>query len=181
MGTRSDIIAQLSNGKWARIYCHWDGYLDHNGRILFDHYKTQEKIDQLMALGDLSILNEEIGVKHPFEAPSRFTGDLGSRKTNPAYTKYQKKYGKMCLAYGRDRGETGTEAKIGDTLSEVWPEIDTWTEFTYVWFDGKWSVGDPDEGSQTLIDLGDALEGKKTLRPLVKTPFGVIGRHSGKV
>lgn len=161
MGTRSDIIAQLSNGKWARIYCHWDGYLKHNGRILFDHYKTQKKVEQLLSHGDLS--------------------SLAPKCSKPKGHSFDNRVNGYCVYYGRDRGEINTEAKVGDTLSEVWPEIDTWTEFTYVWFDGKWSVGDPDEGSQTLIDLGDALEGKKTLRPLVKTPFGVIGRHSGKV
>jgi len=64
-------------------------------------------------------------------------------------------------------------------LQEVWPPEETWTEFTYVWDEGKWWVGDPDEGTQTLIDLGDALMGVKTVRPAVKVPFlGVIGKHS---
>ncbi len=80
-----------------------------------------------------------------------------------------------------DRGEKGTDATVGDSLAAVWPEAGTWTEFTYVWDGARWWVGDPDEGQQTLIDLGDALQGKKLLRPAIKTPWAVIGRHSGDV
>ncbi len=39
-------------------------------------------------------------------------------------------------------------------------------------------VGDPDQGTQTLIDLGDALQGKKTLCPSVKAFGMVIGQHA---
>jgi len=162
MGTRSDIIVHGADGKWRRIYCHWDGYLSHNGQILFDHYTSQAKAEQLVALGDLSSLGPEIGVKHPFDRPSS--------SDEKAYKAFEKKYGKMCTAYGRDRGEKDTAATVGDTLQAVWPEADTWTEFTYVWDDGRWWVGDPDKGTQTMIDLGDALMGKTALK-------GIRGRR----
>lgn len=175
MGTRSDIIVHRADGKWARIYCHWDGYLSNNGRILFDHYTSQAQAEALVALGDISSLGPEIGIKHAFEAPSRYAGK--SMKTSKAFADYERKYGRMVKAYGRDRGETGTEATIGDSLFEVWPEHDTWTEFTYVWDEGKWWVGDPDQGTQTLVDLGDALTGKRTIKPAVKAFGMVIGQH----
>jgi len=181
MGTRSDIIVHRADGKWARIYCHWDGYLSHNGKILFEHYTTQEKVEQLVALGDISSLNEEIGVKHPFDRPSVI--DYKTGKPSRARKTFEKKYGKMCTAYGRDRGETGVDTQVFDSLSAAWPDSETGTEFTYVWDDGIWYVGDPDEGSQSLIPLDDALAGKKKLTPAVKAFGGnfVIGRHSGKV
>lgn len=178
MSTRSDIIVHCADGKWARIYCHWDGYLAHNGRMLFDHYTSQRQADELVALGDLSILGEVIGVKHPFDPPSAYLGFGDAMKPNPAYDKFKKRYGKMCTAYGRDRGEKDTAADTGDSLSAVWPEAETWTEFTYVWDDGKWWAGDPDEGSQTLVDLGDLLMGKRTLKPKIKMFGGIIlGQH----
>lgn len=175
MGTRSDIIVHMTDGSWARIYCHWDGYLEHNGRILFDHYTSQKKAEALIALGDLSVLGEEIGRRHPFEAPSLWKGR--GTEPNPAREAYTRKYGKMCRAYGRDRGEKDVAPQTGDSLAAVWAQSGTWTEFTYVWDDGKWWVADPDEGSQTLIDLGDALLGKKTLKPAVKAFGMVIGQH----
>ena len=122
-----------------------------------------------MALGDLSVLGETIGVKHPFEKPPFGTA---------ARKQFEKKHGKSCTAYGRDRGEAGVEARTGETLSAVWPEADTWTEFTYVWDGERWFVGNPDEGTQTLIDLGDALQGKGALQPAVKAFGAVIGQHA---
>lgn len=177
MGTRSDIIVHLTDGKWARIYCHWDGYLDHNGRILFEHYTSQRQADELVRHGNLS--------------------QLQPRCTKPAGHTFDKPVKGFCVYYGRDRAvgmwcqevaKTKAEllaheaAIIGDTLAAVWPEADTWTEFTYVWDEGKWWAGDPDEGSQTLVDLGDLLLGKRTLKPLVKMFGGIVlGRHSGQV
>lgn len=54
MSTRSNIAFEYVDGSVARIYCHWDGYLEHNGRILFHHYKNKEKIKKLIQLGDIS-------------------------------------------------------------------------------------------------------------------------------
>lgn len=168
MSTRSDIIVHCADGKWRRIYCHWDGYLANNGRILFDHYTSQSQVDALVALGDLSSLGPTIGKKHDFEYGMKLK--YGSPEHN--------RLKNMCTAYGRDRGEKNTEATVGDSLHEVWPEANTWTEFTYVWDEGRWWVGDPDKGTQTLVDLGDALTGKSDVTPAVKIfGGGVIGKH----
>lgn len=169
MGTRSDIIVECGDDKFRRIYCHWDGYLGHNGKILFDHYTTQEKVEALVALGDLSSLKADIGVKHPFEAPP----------SGPKRDVFEKKYGNMCTAYGRDRKEKMTEI-VGDTLQAVWPAEDTWTEFTYVWRkEGKWFVCSADAGTQALVDLGDALLGRVDVEAVVKVPFAgiTLGKH----
>jgi len=184
MPTRSDIIVQRADGKWARIYCHSDGYLSHNGKILFEHYTDQKKVDRLVALGDLSWLGPEIGRKIDFDITMKLYSLYRDGKLSEAeYDKRRDAANGQCRAYGRDRGEKGTSATVCDTLAQVWPEQDTWTEFTYVWRrdargEGKWWVGDPDEGSQTLVDLGEALLGKKLVTPAVKVPFvGTIGRH----
>lgn len=180
MGTRSDIIVEGADGKFRRIYCHWDGYLEHNGRILFDHYTTQAKCDALMALGSISSLAAEIGVKHPFERPSSF--NYKTNKESVTYLRFVKKYGDMCTAYGRDRGEKDTEAHGGDTLQAVWPAEDTWTEFTYVWRKdaAKWFVCSADAGTQALVDLGDALLGRVVLDANIKVPFAgiTLGKHA---
>jgi len=64
MGTRSR-IAVMHGEVCKSVYCHWDGYLEHNGAILQEHYDSS-KANQLVAMGDLSSLRPEIGVKHPF-------------------------------------------------------------------------------------------------------------------
>jgi hypothetical protein len=46
MSTRS-FIALEEGDKYKAIYCHWDGYPEHNGKILVANYNTQEKIKKL--------------------------------------------------------------------------------------------------------------------------------------
>ena len=177
MSTRSDIIVQRADGKWHRIYCHSDGYLSYNGRILFDHYTSQASADALVALGDLSSLGPKIGTKHPFNEPPYYLPGGDRLQRNPAQIAFRKKYGDVCRAYGRDRGDKDVAGTVGDTLAQVWPEQDCWTEFTYVWTEGQWFVADPDTGSQALVNLGDALSGKITLTPAVKAFGATIGQH----
>ncbi len=102
---------------------------------------------------------------------------LDERCDKPAGHSYSNKVNGCTVYYGRDRGETGTEAHVADSLAEAWPGKDSWTEFTYVYTDGKWYVADPDEGEPSLIELGDALEGKKTIHPAIKAFGLVLGHH----
>ena len=67
MGTRSFIAHQTDTGLEG-VYCHWDGYLEHNGRILREHYSDSEKLATLIAGGDISSLGPDIGSKHDFDA-----------------------------------------------------------------------------------------------------------------
>ena len=119
MGTRSNIVRENADGSFDSIYCHWDGYPDNNGRLLYEHYQDPAKIQALLDLGDLSSLGEEIGERHSFDNAPR----------------------EECNAYGRDRGETGTECRHyanAEALAAMLKE--SWTEWVYVWrvTEGKW-------------------------------------------
>ena len=121
MGTRSMIAIQNPHNKTVRaVYCHWDGYLEHNGAILQKHYSNSPKVNNLIALGDISSLRPEIGEKHAF---SRLETPMDDEA-------YDKLYGDMTTYYGRDRGETGTEFKVFDTLKAA-EEHYTWSEYCY--------------------------------------------------
>lgn len=119
MATRSTIARTNPDGSLTSVYCHWDGYPDGVGATLRQHYTNPSKIDQLLALGDLSVLDAEIGDSNEFE--NRVEG--------------------ICLFYGRDRGETGIDA-----LSHM--NVDGWLaarqdggcEFGYLWIEGHWST-----------------------------------------
>ena len=67
MATRSSIAMKTENGIRG-IYCHWDGYPDHNGKILSESYTDADKVKALIDLGDISSLRKEIGEKHSFDA-----------------------------------------------------------------------------------------------------------------
>lgn len=58
MGTRSTIGVLNTDGSVTAVYCHWDGYPEHNGKILIDNYTTEEKVRELIGLGSISSLSE---------------------------------------------------------------------------------------------------------------------------
>jgi len=124
MGTRSMIAIQNPYNKTVRaVYCHWDGYLEHNGSLLHKHYSNSAKVNNLIALGGLSSLRPEIGDKHEF---SRLDSTLPEAE-------YEALYGNMCTFYGRDRGETGQEFKQFPTLKQAESYFEgSWCEYLYV-------------------------------------------------
>ena len=59
MATTSSIsVFNPETNLWHSVYCHWDGYLSHNGKILFEHYSTIDLALKLVSEGDMSILGE---------------------------------------------------------------------------------------------------------------------------
>ena len=56
MATRSTIAMEFADGTVQQIYCHWDGYLEHNGKILFNHYVDPYKTRELIDMGSISSL-----------------------------------------------------------------------------------------------------------------------------
>jgi hypothetical protein len=120
MGTRSMIAIQNPYSKDIRaVYCHWDGYLEHNGAILAKHYAASPKVNNLIALGDISSLRPEIGEKHAF---SRLETPMDDEA-------YDKLYGDMTTFYGRDRGED-TPFKVFPTLKAAEDHYG-WSEYYY--------------------------------------------------
>jgi hypothetical protein len=153
MGTRSRIA--VMHGPIAKsVYCHWDGYLEHNGAILQEHYDSS-KANQLVALGDLSSLRPEIGEKHAF---SRLEVPMDDEA-------YDKLYGNMTTFYGRDRGEQNVEWKVDHTFEDFLDRTrGCAAEFYYVMKDGVWYVGDiygSTALSNRLTPLSEALEAVK--------------------
>ena len=67
MATRSNIGILNEDGTVDYIYCHFDGYLQWNGRILNEHYDSEAAVRDLIALGDLSSLAPELGEKQEFK------------------------------------------------------------------------------------------------------------------
>ena len=125
MGTRSMIAIQNPYSKDVRaVYCHWDGYLEHNGSLLHKHYSTSSKVNNLIALGGLSSLRPTIGDKHAFSQH-----DLPKSEVE-AFIEATKD---MCTFYGRDRGETGQEFKVFPTLKKAEDYFEgSWCEYLYV-------------------------------------------------
>ena len=56
MGTRSRIGYELPDHSVVSVYCHWDGYVEGNGRILVEHYQDREAVKELIDGGSMSSL-----------------------------------------------------------------------------------------------------------------------------
>ena len=151
MGTRSR-IGVMHGDNVKSVYCHWDGYLQHNGAILQEHYDSV-KANQLVALGDLSSLRPEIGEKHAFSQFELRAEEVAGFKLLTE---------NMCTFYGRDRGEEGTEWKTHTNFVDFFAEVEgSWCEWYYIMRDGVWYVGniyDKDEQFyKKLVPLAEAL------------------------
>ena len=113
MSTRSTISILRQNGTLSSIYCHWDGYFSYNGAILLTFYKNVEKVKELIELGDISTLDENIGVAIDFD-------DSKTRTKN-----------KQVLAYKRDGHEDETGSVDYKSL-DSFIESGNLQEFDYV-------------------------------------------------
>jgi len=134
MATRSTIALEFADGTVQQVYCHWDGYLDNNGKLLQAHYMDPFKVRDLIDLGDISSLRPEIGVAHPFSMWDLAEGQKMERE------EFDAKFGNMTTFYGRDRGEPGSESKKFANFEEYVKEHQ-YEEYEYILrTDGKWYV-----------------------------------------
>jgi len=147
MGTRSTIALEFADGTVQQVYCHWDGYLEHNGKILFENYTDPFKLRDLIDMGDLSSLGTQIGQAHPFSPHSS--------KEDEALYEHAKDQG-YCTFYQRDRGETCPAKKFASY--EDYLLNHQYEEFEYILrcVDGKavWFVADH---SDRYVLLTEAL------------------------
>ena len=137
MGTRSAIGYKTGEGKIRAVYCHWDGYVSNNGRILQESYQAAYKIARLIEQGDMSSLAAEPMPKtanHSFNTP-----DEG-----------------VVVYYGRDRGETGCETKEFANFDEFETEMSHMgCEYFYVFNGREWIVS---TGTGVFDRVEDLLE-----------------------
>lgn len=125
MSTRARIGMQHPDGMIRSIYVHSDGYPEHHGPLLLEHYTTAEQVTALLDLGDLSVLAEEIGDVQDFDA--QYADDDPRQR--------------WCLAYGRDRGERGVGARDHADVPAFLQAVEaTGAEYAYLWRDGAWVV-----------------------------------------
>jgi len=132
MATRSRIGIENADGTITSIYCHWDGYPDHNGQILIEHYTDEAKIRRLMELGDLSVLGPEIGEKHDFNARAD----------------------RWCTAYGRDRGEEDVSSMDHEDEAAF---LACGEEYNYLFRNGEWFVT-TDDGFESVKSVLENLD-----------------------
>jgi len=155
MATRSvisKIDKKVSNGEITAVYCHSDGYLSWNGKILNEHYRNENKVDELLSNGGISVLNENIG------------------KPGLDFSNYNKFHSlKQSRFYHRDKGEKlkiqTWNGGLNSFVEEAKNSYDA--EFIYMFEEvengeGVWYVYDiyaKKEEDRNWVKLNDALNG----------------------
>ncbi len=137
MATRSRIAIEDQDGTVRSIYCHWDGYPEYNGVVLHENYQTQEKVEQLIALGSISSLKPLVappeGVTHKFDDP----------------------FDNVTVAYHRDRGEELSLKAHGNVKAFAESDIE---EYGYVFTAaGEWLFIDASEDNRETVLLEKVL------------------------
>lgn len=118
MATRSTISIQNEDGSVDQVYAHWDGYLQGVGATLVDHYQDRNKVQDLIAHGDISVLGTVIGNEQDFNNPNDET----------------------CVFYGRDRNDTNTQARHFQSIDD-YEQNHEYQEFEYLFtVDNVWNV-----------------------------------------
>ena len=133
MGTRSRIGVVNPGGTITSIYCHWDGYPEHHLPILTGHYTTKDKVADLLALGSLSTLGPEIGVRHDFGWTSQVPYELQAEHP----------WKRMCTSHFRDQGDLEELAVVDDRQDFMERCRSCNAEWFYLFDDGKWEHGQP--------------------------------------
>lgn len=60
MATRSLIAVKNNDNTYQAVYCHWDGYPSGVGNTLLNHYTDAQKVQMLIANGDMSELKSAV-------------------------------------------------------------------------------------------------------------------------
>jgi hypothetical protein len=135
MATRSNIAMKTAEGKIVSVYCHWDGYVANNGKILLENYVDADKIEALVALGSISSLGTVIGEQQDFD-------DRSTQKDD------------WTLFYSRDRGEQLSIQEYDDIPS--W--IADMEEYAYLWNGQEWLVNDHGETDEAGFPIFNFLD-----------------------
>lgn len=144
MSTRSYICKKEEDGTIKAIYCHFDG--DYNSVLLPKYYNTPEKVDALIALGDLSSLGEKI-------SPTNATHDIDHPEPG------------VCIAYGRDAHWEDTGAQIFKSKKVLIEALNhnPMIEYIYLWEDNRWKYT---KGTAYIYDFSKSKITAKSFKSL---------------
>lgn len=124
MSTKSRIAMKQKDNTYISIVCHFDGYLENNGKLLYDHYKDSKKVDMLLHLGDISSLERNVfpNISKPHN----------KNQFQPEVT----------ISYHRDYGED-LNFEINNDVYELINECCLSDQsYLYVFEDEKWKFAD---------------------------------------
>lgn len=134
MSTRSNIAIKEKDDSVTVSYCHHDGYPEYTGKILLEHYNTEEKARALIKSGPIRLLKKTI------------------EETNVAY---------RAANYSDERIRDHAPLTGPDyfhSLVMYMSEVDSvFIEYIYLWRDGQWWVSISEVFEPESMDLPRAF------------------------
>ena len=156
MSIRSLIAIEHNDNTIESIYCHWGGAPENNGRLLLKRFRNPEKLKELMALGNLSVLHPRL---HPIGKHSFYQPEQGTT-----------------VAHHRDRGDAWEEtcpqkfSSLKEFLQQSFGCLDA--EYLYVLTKkGQWTV--------YSTRVNKPVGRKSNLATLLKGKMNLFGTPSG--
>lgn len=128
MSTRS-LIGLVKGNKVEFIYCHNDGYVEYNGVMLKTYYPSEDKVQALIdmcdisSLGALSVTNEEWEALTPEQRGER--EENGARRYTMSYNNWRNEV--------TTKHECTIEQYLLNDMTERWG-----VDFAYHFLNGEW-------------------------------------------
>ena len=156
-GTISIVDKRTNEGKGETIYTHWDSYPSNNGRILLEHYQDANKVKELIALGNISSLAENVSPseKGTLRQWNRETSEYDLIPTNEPHS-FDKPHNGVVVAYMRDRGEKDCHASSfygKEPSNKIAQEYD----YLFVVEESKWYVRDNHKARPKFVELTEKI------------------------
>ena len=79
MATRCRIAIKNTDDSYHSVYCHFDGYPQHTGKLLAQYWDQISHVERLMHLGDVSVLD------HSCDKTKFFHRDYGEQDTKALF------------------------------------------------------------------------------------------------
>ena len=126
MGTRSRIGYELPDHSVVSVYCHWDGYVEHNGKILVEHYLKRENVQKLIDGGSMSCLR----TRNTWETGAYLRDENGDYITDEEGNLMSKNDRDPQPLYHSERGE---EISVQHTSFDEFISGDCCEEYAYLY------------------------------------------------
>lgn len=135
MATRSGIGKLMKDGSIRAVGCHWDGYPENVGKILYDYHNNEDSIDLILSLGNISALGEKLeptkGSTHTFDNPEDGVTIFYKRDRNEDYCEPVSFPNQIAFRQNRD-----------DKLD--------FPEYFYLWKNNEWTFSNGSRGFAPL-------------------------------
>lgn len=126
------LVGVMHGTKFKAIYVHSDGNPRYTGKVLLEHYNSA-KANELVAMGDCSVLGKEIGNKISFNDRIAFEDHIAVQ----------------CRFYQRDRGEVSPFATY-ESVAEV---VGQWEHAYVMDVNGEWQYYDHGNAAVALATV----------------------------